>query len=123
LATVHSVDRNTVTKELTFAASGSLTADAVVAFLAGRIEGHDNLVADTEVADFVALLENLADKLVSADEVWRAFEMTSVEVQIAAAECGAGDFQDSISWLLQLWIWAVLHGNLDIISTDDAYCK
>lgn len=93
---VHGIDRNAVAEELAFAATGSLTANAVVTFLTGGIEGNNNLVADIEVCDSVALFNNFANEFMAADEVGRAFQMTTVEVKVAAAECGAGDFEDGV---------------------------
>jgi hypothetical protein len=49
---------------------------------------------------------------VATDEVWWAFEMPSVEVQVAAAEGCGGDFQDGVGWLLNLWVRAVFYGDL-----------
>lgn len=41
-----------------------------------------------------------------------AFEMATVKVQVAATERGAGDFQDSISGLLNLRVGAIFYRNL-----------
>jgi hypothetical protein len=49
----------------------------------------------------------------STDEVGRAFEMSSVEVQVAAAEGCGGDFEDCVGGLLDLWVRAVFDGDLE----------
>ena len=48
----------------------------------------------------------------AADEVGWAFEVPSVEVQVAAAEGCGGDLEDGISGLLDLWVRAVFYGDL-----------
>ena len=48
----------------------------------------------------------------TADEIGRALEMSSVEVQVAAAEGCGGDLEDGISGLLDLWVRAVFYGDL-----------
>jgi hypothetical protein len=61
-----------------------LSPDAVVAFLARGVERHDDFVSDGEFGHRVALLVDLADEFVAADEVGWAFEVTSVEVEVGA---------------------------------------
>jgi hypothetical protein len=41
--------------------------------------------------------------------------MSSVEVQVAAAEGCGGDFQDSVGGLLDLWVRAIFYGDLMLI--------
>jgi len=48
----------------------------------------------------------------STDEVRRAFQVASVEVQVAAAEGCGGNFEDSVCGLLDLGIRAVFYGDL-----------
>ena len=38
--------------------------------------------------------------------------MAAVVMQVAAAQCGRGDFEDGIGWLLQGWVWTVFNGDL-----------
>lgn len=71
-----------------------------------------HLVADLELAHSISLLHDLAHKLVSANEVRRALEMSAIEVQVAAAESRRGDFEDRVGRVLELGIWSVFHGNL-----------
>ena len=72
------------------------------------------LVSDIELLDVVSLLDDLADKLMATDEVGRTFEMSSVEVQITAAEGCGGDFQDRIRWLLDVRVGTVFHCDLEL---------
>ena len=48
----------------------------------------------------------------TADEIGRALEMSSVEVQVAAAEGCGGDLEDCIGGLLDLRVRAVFYGDL-----------
>jgi hypothetical protein len=48
----------------------------------------------------------------AADEVGRALEMSSVEVQVAAAESCRRDFEDCVGGLLEVWVGAVFDGDL-----------
>lgn len=96
------VRRGAVAEQLALAASRSLPAHAEEALPARGVEGHDDFVADLEVLHVVALGHDLADELVSADEVRRAFQVAAVEVQVAAAEGGGGDFEDGIGGFLDL---------------------
>jgi hypothetical protein len=38
--------------------------------------------------------------------------MSSVKMQVAAAEGCGGDFEDGVGWLLDLWVGAVFYGDL-----------
>jgi hypothetical protein len=49
---------------------------------------------------------------VSTDEVGWALEMSSVEVQVAAAKGCGGDFEDRVGGLLNLWVRAVFYSDL-----------
>lgn len=44
------------------------------------------LVSNVELLHIVSLLHDLADKLMAADEVWRALQVSTVEMQVATAE-------------------------------------
>ena len=47
------------------------------------------LVSNVELLHIVALLHDLADELMATDEVWRAFEVSTIEMEVATAEgCG-----------------------------------
>lgn len=48
----------------------------------------------------------------SADEVGRALQMTSVEVEVRTAEGGRGYFEDGVGWLLEFGVWSVFDGDL-----------
>ena len=48
----------------------------------------------------------------AADEVGRAFEMSSVEMQVAAAEGCGGDLEDCVGRLLDLGVRAVFYCDL-----------
>lgn len=72
------------------------------------------LVSDIELLYIVSLLDNLADKLMAADEIGRTFEVSSVEVQIAAAEGCRGDFQDRVRWLLDVRVGAIFYCDLEL---------
>lgn len=72
------------------------------------------LVSDIELLYIVSLLDDLADKLMAADEVGRTFEVSSVKVQVAAAEGRGGDFQDRIRWLLDVRVGTVFHCDLEL---------
>jgi hypothetical protein len=52
---------------------------------------------------------------VPADEVGRALEVAAVEVQVAAAEGGAGDAEDGVGGLLDFGGWAVFYYDLQIM--------
>jgi len=73
---------------------------------------HTHLVPDLEVLDLVTLLHNLSHKLMPTDEARRTLQMAAVVMQVAAAQCGRGDFEDGIGWLLQGWVWTVFNGDL-----------
>lgn len=89
-----------------------MATDAVVAFLTRGVEWHDDLIADVEFGDRVAFLDDLADELVAEDEIGWAFEMAAVRVEIAAAEGGAGYFDDGVGGLLDLRVRAIFYGDL-----------
>jgi hypothetical protein len=74
-----------------------------------------HLVSNIELRHLISLLDDLSNKFVATDEVGWAFEMSSVEVQVAAAEGCGGDFQDSVGGLLNLWVWTVFYGDLILI--------
>jgi hypothetical protein len=95
-----------------------LATDAVVALQAGREEGHHDFVTDVEFLDRVSLFDDLADELVPADEIRWALEVAAVEVQVTAAERGAGDFEDGVGGLLDLGIWAVFYRDLGQFSVS-----
>jgi hypothetical protein len=84
LSTIDRVCGHRIAKQFTLGTTTGLSPDTVITFLTGRVERHDNLIADLKVGDRVALLLDYADKFVSTDEVWRAFEVATVEVQIGA---------------------------------------
>ena len=71
-----------------------------------------HLIPNLETLDPLPLLHDLAHKLMPADEIRWALEMASVEVQVAAAEGGAADFQDGVGGLLELGVGAVFYGDL-----------
>lgn len=71
------------------------------------------LVTNVELLDIVSLLHNLADKLVAADKVGRALQVSTVEMQVAAAEGCRRDFEDRIGGLLDVWVGAVFDGDLE----------
>lgn len=100
LATVNGVGGGAVAEQLALAAATGLSAHAEEAVSAGGIEGDDDLVAEVELLHIIALGDNLTDELVAADEVGWAFEVAAVEVQVAAAEGGGGDFEDGIGGFL-----------------------
>ena len=99
-----------------------LASDAVETLPAGRIERNDDLVADLELLDAVALLDNLTDELVAADEVGRAFEVAAVEVEVAATEGGASDFEDGVGGILKLGVGAVFYNDLEqlLVEAEDS---
>jgi hypothetical protein len=69
------------------------------------------------------LFDDLADEFVAADEVGRAFQVAAVEVQVAAAEGGAGDFEDGVGGVLELGYWAVFDDDLcETISSYSRWC-
>lgn len=72
------------------------------------------LVSNFELLHVISFLHDLADKLMTADKVGWAFEVTSVEVQVAAAEGCRGDFEDCIGGLLEVWVGAVFDGDLGL---------
>ena len=82
LATIDGIGRNRVAKQLSLRTTTSLSSNAVIALLACRIERDHDLVAFVEALDFIAFLDDLADKLMAAYEVWRAFQVASVEMQV-----------------------------------------
>lgn len=88
LPSVDGVRGDRVSEQLALGAPTGLAADAVVALLTGRVEGHDNLVAHGELGHLVALLHDGAHELVTADEVRRAFQVAAVKVQVGALEIG-----------------------------------
>ena len=47
-----------------------------------------------------------------ADEVGRAFQVAAVEMQVAAAEGGAGDFEDHVGGVLEFGHRSILHLDL-----------
>ena len=63
-----------------------MTANTVIALLARGIKGNNDFVSDFEALDIVTLFYNSANELMATDEVWRAFEMATVEMQIGALE-------------------------------------
>lgn len=65
-----------------------------------------------ELLHSIALLHNLTHKLVPADEVGWAFEVTAVEVEVAAAEGCAGDLEDGVGRVLELWVRTVFDDDL-----------
>jgi hypothetical protein len=69
------------------------------------------------------LFDDLADEFVAADEVGRSFQVAAVEVQVAAAEGGAGDFEDGVGGILELGYWAVFDDDLyETISSYSRWC-
>jgi hypothetical protein len=89
-----------------------LATDAVIAFQACSKERYHDFVADFEFANRISLLDNLADKFMSADEVRGALEVATVKVQVTATESGTCDFEDGIGGFLDLGIWAVFYRDL-----------
>ena len=73
LSAINRVCRNGISKQFSFGTAASLSTDAIVALLTGRIEWHHHLVADREIFDVVALFENVANEFVTADKVCWAF--------------------------------------------------
>ncbi len=71
-----------------------------------------HLIPNLETLDPLPLLHDLAHKLMPADEIRWALEMASVEVQVAAAEGGAADFQDGIGGFLELGVGSVFYCDL-----------
>jgi hypothetical protein len=71
-----------------------------------------------EFFDRVSLLDDFTNKFMATDEIRGALEMATVEVQVTAAERGAGDFQDGISGLLDLGVGAIFYRNLRRISVE-----
>ena len=112
LPAIDRVRRRRVAEQLALATPRGLAAHAEEAVAAGGVEGHDDFVTFVEFLDTVALLDDLADELVAADEVGWAFEVAAVEVQVAAAEGGAGDFQDGVGGVFELGYWAVFDDDL-----------
>lgn len=49
------------------------------------------------------------------DEVRRTLQVATIEVQIAAAEGGASNFEDRIGWILEFGVRAVFDGDLWMI--------
>ena len=92
LPAIDRIRRRGVAEQLALATPRRLPAHAEEALPARRVEGHDDFVALLKVFDALAQLDDLADELVPADEVWGALEVAAVEVQVAAAEGGAGYF-------------------------------
>ena len=72
------------------------------------------LVSDVELLYIISFFHDLADKLMTTDEVRRTLQVASVEMQIAAAQSCGRYFEDCISWLLEVRVGAVLDGDLGI---------
>lgn len=70
------------------------------------------LVSNIELLHVVSLLHDLADELMAADEIGRALQVSTVEMQVAAAEGCGRDFEDCIRGLLDVWVGAVFDGDL-----------
>lgn len=96
------------------------------------------MVTNGKVADFLAFLDNRADKFMAADKVWRTLEVATVKMQIRTllvspgstwlprttveqeqhrcrityAKRSRGDFEHSICRLLELGIRSVFNRNL-----------
>ena len=120
LASGNGIRRRTVSKQLAFAAARCLPANTVIAFPARSVERYDDLVADFEVLDIVSLFDDLADELVAADEVGRAFEVAAIEVEVGAAEGSAGDFENGVGGFLDLRDGPIFDDDLEaLISSRD----
>jgi hypothetical protein len=73
------------------------------------------LLSNIELANTVSLLHDLSHKLMAADEVGWAFEVSAVEVQVAAAESRGGNFEDCVGGLLDVGVGAVFDGDLGLL--------
>jgi hypothetical protein len=103
--------------------------------------GVSDFIPNVELLDLVALLHDLADELVAADEavphaqpefpsgiravsgsgsyvLGRAFQVSAVEVEVAAAEGGRGDLEHGIGGLLELRVGSVFHGDLRVTVSE-----
>ena len=69
LPAINRVRRHTVPKQLALGTTTRLAPDAVIALLTRSVERHHDLIADLEITDLVALLDDVADEFVPADEV------------------------------------------------------
>ena len=112
LSSINCICRSAVSEQLALAAPRSLTSDAVETLSARGIEGYNNLITNIEILDIISFLDDLANELVPADEVGRAFEVAAVEVQVGAAEGGGGDFEDGVGGFLDLGDGAVFYFDL-----------
>ncbi|KAI6915321.1 hypothetical protein KC334_g46 [Hortaea werneckii] len=59
----------------------------------------------------IPLLHHLTDEFVPADEVRRTLDVAAVEVQVAAAQRGGGDFEDGVGGVLEFGDRTVFHGD------------
>jgi hypothetical protein len=73
------------------------------------------LISNIKLANTVSLLHDLSHELMAADEVRWAFEVSAVEVQVAAAESCGGDFEDCVGGLLDVGVGAVFDGDLGVL--------
>jgi hypothetical protein len=80
LPAINCIRGHRVSKELALGASARLPADTVVAFLAGRVERHNNLLPQLEFRHGITLLYYGTDKLVSSDKIARALQVAAVKV-------------------------------------------
>ena len=78
-----------------------------------------HLLAVRKVLDRTALLDNLANKLVTASKARRNVQVAAVEVQIATTKCRSRDLENTIGIGLQLRIRLVFHRNLMGALVDD----
>ena len=76
-----------------------MTANTVVALLTRGIKGDNDLISDLEVLDIVTLFCDGSDELVATDEVRRALEMATVEMQIGSLQSGE---KENWGWLRKL---------------------
>ena len=72
------------------------------------------LVSNVELLYIVSLLHDLADELMAADEVGWALQVSTVKMQVAAAEGCGRDFEDCIGGFLDVGVRAVFDGDLEV---------
>jgi hypothetical protein len=78
-----------------------------------------HLLPQPKLLHLVALLDNLADKLMPADESRRSLQLAAIEVQIAAAQRGRRDFQHAVCVVLQARVRLVFDCHLVRALVDD----
>jgi hypothetical protein len=86
LTSIDGIRRHRVSKQFSLGASARLSTNAIIAFLARCVEWDDHLVAHGEVADCITFLDDSSDKLMPANEIWRALKVATVEVQIGTLQ-------------------------------------